>query len=235
MSSRLTRFGEMIWLAEGDIVDFHGFPYPTRSVIVRLSNDDLWIWSPIALTIELRQEVRSIGRPMHLVSPNKLHHLYLRCWQSAFPDVKLWGLASTLRKRPNLSFQEPLGDRPPAAWLGQIDQCWVRGSFAMDEMAFFHRPSRTAILADLSENFTLDWLSKHWAGWQRPIARLSKIVEGWGYAPLDWRLTFVQRNKLREAKSEILGWDPEKVIMAHGQWQQENGKKFLSRALEWMD
>lgn len=25
-----------IWLAEGETVDFYGFPYPTRSVIVRL-------------------------------------------------------------------------------------------------------------------------------------------------------------------------------------------------------
>jgi hypothetical protein len=28
--------GDSIWLVEGDVVDFYGFPYPTRSVIVRL-------------------------------------------------------------------------------------------------------------------------------------------------------------------------------------------------------
>ena len=25
-----------LWLTEGPVVDFHGFPYPTRSIIVRL-------------------------------------------------------------------------------------------------------------------------------------------------------------------------------------------------------
>jgi hypothetical protein len=169
-----------------------------------------------------------------LVSPNKIHHLYLSDWHTAFPDAQLWGPASTLRKRRDLPFQSPLTDRPPAAWEGQIDQCWIRGSFAMDEVAFFHLPSRTAILADFSENFSSKWLLENWAPWQRPLARLSNIVEGKGYAPLDWRLSFIRRRKLRDAKAKVLNWDPRKVIMAHGEWQAENGKDFLVRAFEWI-
>ena len=140
-----------------------GFAYPTRSVIVRLQTGGLWIWSPIKLGEQLRNEIQSIGRPAHLVSPNKLHHLFLGEWHAAFPDAALWGPASTIRKRGDLPFQVPLVDEPPPAWAGQIDQCWVRGSFVMDEIVFFHLPSRTAILADLSENFSSKWLLEHWA------------------------------------------------------------------------
>lgn len=104
----------------------------------------------------------------------------------------------------------------------------------MDEIVFFHRRSRTAILADLSENFTSEWLSEHWGRWQRPLARLSGIVEGKGYAPLDWRLTFLQRDRLRAARKQMLDWNPEKVVMAHGQWQADKGKEFLIRAFAWM-
>ncbi len=39
----LENIGSDIWLAEGEIVSFHGFPYPTRSVVVRLPGEDLWI------------------------------------------------------------------------------------------------------------------------------------------------------------------------------------------------
>jgi hypothetical protein len=169
-----------------------------------------------------------------LVSPNKIHHLFLGDWHSAFPDAQLWGPASTLRKRRDLPFQSPLTDQPPAAWEGQIDQCWIRGSLFMDEIGFFHLQSRTAILADFSENFSSKWLLANWTPWQRSLAHLSSIVEGKGYAPIDWRLTFIQRGKLRDAKAKMLNWDPRKVVMAHGEWQAENGKEFLVRAFQWI-
>jgi hypothetical protein len=223
-----------IWILDRHNVNFNGFPYPTRSVVVRLQNGDLWIWSPIELSESLGSEIQTIGRPAHLISPNKLHHLFPGDWHAAFPDAQLWGPASTLRKRRDLPFQSPLIDQPPAAWGGQIDQCWVRGSFAMDGIVFFHLPSRTAILADLSENFSPKWLLENRAPWERSLARLSKIVEGKGYAPFDWRLSFIQRTKLREAKAKVLNWDPRKVILAHGEWQAENGREFLVRALEWI-
>jgi hypothetical protein len=225
---------ENIWMLDGDNVDFYGFAYPTRSVIVRLQNGGLWVWSPVKLSNRLRNEIQTIGRPAHLVSPNKLHHLFLGEWHAAFPDSKLWGPISTIRKHRDLPFQSPLVDEAPAAWAGQIDQCWVRGSVAMDEIVFFHLLSRTVVLADLCQNFSSKWLSVNWAPWQRPVARFSKIVEGKSFAPLDWRLSFIHRGKLREAREKILGWNPLKVIMAHGEWQPSHGREFLSHAFKWM-
>ena len=32
-----------IWVASGTIVDFQGFPYPTRMVVVRLNRGWLWL------------------------------------------------------------------------------------------------------------------------------------------------------------------------------------------------
>ena len=43
----------------------------------------------------------------HLVSPNKLHHLYLAEWKSAYPEAKLWGPELTIRRRRDLSFAGP--------------------------------------------------------------------------------------------------------------------------------
>ena len=73
---RLEKLDESLWLADGETVSFYGFPYPTRSVIVRLSGDPLWVWSPIRLADDLRIEVDCVGRVAHLISPNKLHHLH---------------------------------------------------------------------------------------------------------------------------------------------------------------
>jgi hypothetical protein len=104
----------------------------------------------------------------------------------------------------------------------------------MDEIGFFHLPSRTVVLADLCQNFSSKWLRENWAPWQRPVAHFSKMVEGKGYAPIDWRLSFVRRGTLRKAREKVLGWDPQTVIMAHGERQAQNGRQFLARAFEWI-
>ncbi|MGI9521290.1 MAG: DUF4336 domain-containing protein [Hyphomicrobiaceae bacterium] len=223
-----------IWLAEGECVDFYGFPYPTRSVIIRLENGALWVWSPIRLSTPLRAAVERLGRPEFLISPNKIHHLFLSEWAAAYPSATLWGPRSTIKKRVDLRFQSPLENEAPEEWKRELDQVWIAGSFLMDEIVFFHRASRTAILADLSENFSATFLTTHWQPWQRRIAKIWGIVEGRGYAPLEWRLTFFDRRATRQARDAVLSWKPQKVIMAHGEWQRHDGRAFLERSLSWI-
>jgi hypothetical protein len=223
-----------LWLAEGPVVDFHGFPYPTRMLIVRLPDGALWVWSPVALTPELKSEVDALGPVAHLVSPNKIHHLYLSEWHAAYPDAKLWGPASTIRKRNDLPFQTALEDTPPADWQDVIEQAWFRGSFFMDEIAFVHRPTRTAIFADLSENFSDDFLKNYWKGWARLIAKPWGIVVGKGHAPLEWRLSFTNRAPARAALARIADAHADRVIMAHGEWVKTGGEAFLRQAFSWL-
>ena len=225
---------DSIWLVEGELVNFYGFPYPTRSVIVRLHNGDLWIWSPIRLTPALREEVGKLGRVTHLVSPNKIHHLYLQEWQDAFPGALLWGPQTIIDKRKDLDFQPPLADQPPAAWRDEIDQFWFQGSVFMDEIVFFHRSSRTAIFADLSENFSHEFLLEHWRGWQRLLARIWKMTVGYGYAPLEWRLSWLNRKPARAALQRLIAMEPQRVVMAHGEWQRRNGRDYLIQAFTWL-
>ena len=230
----LEQVSDAIWLVEGDMVDFYSFPYPTRSVVVRFANNDLWIWSPIKLSDALRQEVNQLGPVAHLVSPNKIHHLFLQDWKAAYPAANLWGPASTIKKRPDLDFREPLTDVVPTEWKSDLDQAWFRGSRFMDEIVFLHKASRAAILADLIENFSEGFLREYWSWWQRPLAKLDGITSANPRAPLEWRLSFTNRAPAREARSKVLGWNCERVIMAHGDWQRTDGHAFLARSLAWL-
>lgn len=224
-----------IWIAEGDAVNFYGFPYPTRSVVVALGDESLWVWSPIRLSSELKADIDRLGTPTHLVSPNKIHHLFLSEWKEAYPEAQLWGPASTIKKRGDLSFGSPLEDKAPPEWGGEIEQVWFNGSPALDEVVFFHRPSRTAILADLSENFSEAYLEQHWSRWQQWFARAWKITEkGGGMAPLEWRMTFFKRAATRAARDRVLDWDPANVVMAHGTWKESGGREFLERSFAWV-
>lgn len=232
--ARLERIGEDIWLADGGCVSFYGFPYPTRAILIRLRSGELWFWSPIAWDRNLAAEIDALGPLRHLVSPNKLHHLFLADWKLAYPRAFVWGPRSTIGKRKDLSFDGVLTDDAPEAWRGQIEQFRVHGSPFLDEMTFFHRASRTLILADLSENFSESFLKAHWPAWKRVIARAWKIVEGRGYAPLEWRLSFLDRSSIRRAKARWLELDPENVVMAHGTWQAGNGRGFVEQAFAWV-
>lgn len=231
----LEKIDDNIWLAEGGIVSFYGLPYPTRSVIIRLPGGDLWVWSPVALTDALRQAVDALGPVAHLVSPNPIHHLYLSDWQRAFPDAALWGPPVTIAKRPDLAFTGALGDTPPPAWAGVIDQWHLQIGRRFSEVVFLHRPSRTAILTDTSEAFDHDFLHRHWSRWQRGIARLLGITEDPGRAPLDLRLlSLPRRAPLRSRVQQLIDSAPQRVIMAHGTWQRTDGAAWLARSFSWL-
>ena len=230
----LDQLGPELWIGDGPIVSFFGFPYPTRMAVVRLGDGGLWVWSPIALTPGLEKEVRALGPVRHLVSPNKLHHLFLGEWRAAFPEAKIWGTASTIAKLPGLPFAEALSDRAPPDWAGQIDQYCFPNSRFLDELIFFHRQSRTAIIADLSQPFSESFLKRHWPWWLRTIARRIGMVEGQGYPPIELRLTFRHRAAARAKLRALIDQAPERVVVAHGEIVRSGGAAYLRRAFSWL-
>ena len=225
---------DAIWIAEGGIVSFYGFPYPTRSVIVRLRSGELWVWSPVKLTADLIAALDALGPVAHLVSPNKIHHLYLPDWAARYPEAALWGPQSTIDKRRDLTFRAPLTDSPPPEWAADLDQAWFRGSPVIDEVVFYHRASRTVILADLIENFSDAFLNQHWGWLARKIARLDGLTWHDPGAPRELRVSFRNKALARQARDKVLGWNAEQVIMAHGDWQRSDGSAFLKRSLSWL-
>jgi hypothetical protein len=230
----LEPLGPDLWFADGGIVSFNGFDYPTRMAIVRLADGALWLWSPVERTAALEREVRALGPVRQIVSPNKLHYLFLDDWRLAFPEAELWGTAATIAKCGNLRFSGTLTDHPPASWAGQIDQFLFSNSPFMQEVIFFHRASRTAIIADLSQTFSDGFLQRHWPWWMRQIATFSKMVEGWGYPPIDYRISFLNHTSARPKILALIEAHPEHVLVAHGEVVRTGGEAFLRRAFTWL-
>ncbi len=73
----LKPFGPSLYAADGPPVSFHGFPFPTRMAVARLSNGGLWIWSPVALTADLGEAISELGVVRHIVSPSNIHHIFV--------------------------------------------------------------------------------------------------------------------------------------------------------------
>ena len=173
MSALLREFGPRLWMSEGPVVPvFFGFSHPTRMAVIKLSDGGLFVWPPIALSGALRGEIDALGPVRHLVSPNFFHHLFLGEWKSTYPEARLYASPGLRKRRKDLAFDDDLGNAPGAGWAVEVDQVLVCGSFAMTEVVFFHRASRTAIFADLIQNLPPDWFK----GWRRVVARLDGII-----------------------------------------------------------
>lgn len=226
----LEAFGEDLYVAEGPTVPFLGVPYPTRMAVARLADGSAWVWSPIALSPELERAVEAVGPVRHIVSPNKIHHLFIAEWLRRWPEATCHAPPGLARRKPALRFDAELGDAPPPAWAGQIDQVVFRGSFALEEVVFFHRPSRTAIVGDLVQR--LD--PADYSGWRRWVMRLDGLLGEHGSTPREWRASFWRRRPAREARQRVLDWKPEGLVIAHGACAREGATAILAKALDWL-
>ncbi|MCA9530908.1 MAG: DUF4336 domain-containing protein [Myxococcales bacterium] len=230
MPQQLRPFGTSLYVADGPEVSFFGFPYPTRMAVAVLPSGALWVWSPIALTASLKAEVRALGEPRFLVEPNKLHHLALDAWVEAFPAARLYAPPGLASKRDDLRFDETLGTEAPAPWEGQIELVPIEGSFAMTEVLFFHRPSRTCLVGDLVQRHDPEAMT----AWRRWVMKADGLTGPEGSTPREWRLTFTDRAKARAALERALAWAPERLLIAHGACAEKAGADVLRRSLSWL-
>lgn len=220
-----------LWLADGPTVPFMGlFPYPTRMAVVRLRSGELWIWSPVPHDEALASELAELGPVRHLIAPNKIHHLFLGSWAEAYPDARLWAAPGLAPKRPDLHFHGELSDEPEKEWADDIDQVVFGGSLFMDEVVFGHRASRTVFVTDLIQRFP----AAEARGWRGALMRMDGLVGERGSTPREWRLSFWNRTRARAARSRVLAWEPERLVIAHGQCTEEGAREIVADALGWM-
>lgn len=226
----LQRVGEEIWTADGPTVSIAGFGFPTRMIVIRLSHGELFICSPTALSEDLRAEVDWLGPVGHIVAPNSLHHLFIGEWQRAYPEAITHAPPRLRDKRPDLRWDEDLGDTPAAAWSDDIAQIVVRGNKITTEVVFFHRQSRTAIFTDLIQNFEQGWFK----GWRSFAARLDLLTAPKPTVPRKFRSTFTDRPTARKAIERILDWPTEALLAAHAKPVARDGRAAIAYAFGWL-
>ena len=85
---------------------------------------------------------------------------------------------------------------------------------------------------DLIESFETSKLPTTWMRW---LVRLSGVTSPHGAMPFDMRLTFWrQRRQLKAAIRQMIAWQPERVVIAHGKWFERDGAAALRRAFGWV-
>jgi hypothetical protein len=206
-------------------------PFTTRMTVIRLSNGELILHSPIAFDERLAAEIQARGTIRHLVSPNQFHYAHIGEWARAFPRASTWaspGVRRRARSRGvDVDFSRELGEQPPVEWRDEVDQVLVPGGI-FKEYAFFHRPSRILVLTDSIMNFELGKLTQPW----RAFARLSGMYHPHGQLFFGMRLPLrLQRKKARAAIEKIHSWQAERIVLSHGRCFEADAGRALRRLL----
>lgn len=228
--------GPEIWIVDGPAIRFYGLPFSTRMTVVRLANGDLWLHSPTAFDAALAENLRALGRVAHLIAPNWIHYAYTADWLEVFPKAQSWAAPGVAKRAVSRGVEMRIDhdlriNEAEGPWQGEIDQMVVQGSKVHHEAVFFHRASKTLILTDLIENFEAAKVPR----WMALLGKLGGIMAPNGQMPRDMRMTFRgNHDLLREAVERMIGWGPERIILAHGQWFEERAEAELRRAFHFV-
>lgn len=191
-------------------------PFTTRMTVVRLTNGDLFLHSPIRFEQQLADELRRLGRVRHLISPNQFHYAHIAEWEKVFPDAIAWaspGVRRRARARHNMVvFARELGAVPPVEWRGDMDQTLFPGGY-FKEFIFFHEELKTLILTDTIMNMELDKIGEPW----RTTTRLTRMSYPDGRIFFGMRVPLMlHRRQAEAALSKIRSWQPKHVVLSHG-------------------
>lgn len=227
--TRLTEYvKDQIWILEYP-VRFGGMDLFGRMTIMRLACGDLIVHDPCKIDDGVRREIDALGVVKYIIAPGSYHHLFVTDFQRVYPDAETFICPGLERKRPDIRFDWIVGNRPDPRWEDVIDQVLVQGTKFIWEVAFFHKPSKTLVLVDLLENIGDDyqhrasfWLRFWWKVvfhmWNNPKAA-PEYQMGWG-----------KKGVVKESLRTILGWQAERVILAHGELIEGDVEKVLATA-----
>lgn len=200
--------------------------YLGRNVtVIRLSTGDLIIHSTGPFTPEDVAAVHAVGRPAYLVEAYNKHDTYAEEGSAAFPDVPYLAPAgfSELAK-----FPVGLLDPPPAAWAGEVDILELAGKPKDPEFVMLHRASGTLIVADLLFNVT-----KEAPFGPRLFGSLAvRSDEHEPGLPRPETMAIADKAAFRASLDTVLGWDFDRIIVAHGEPIETGGKAKLAAAVQ---
>ena len=127
---------------------------------MRLQSGALAVFSPTALTHEVRSTVESMGNQVaYIAALDYEHHIFITDWARAFPQAKLLGVEGLPEKREN--DQATAGNKFQHVWTQknkanmkvdpdfdkEFDYEYV-GSHANKELVFVHKRDKTMIEAE---------------------------------------------------------------------------------------
>lgn len=204
-----------------------GMRVDLRTTVVKLSDGSLWVHSPTRLLEGVREQVEVLGEVRYLVAASNGHNQWLCDWHEIYPEATVYVARGIPKKLPKLERYKLLEEEASLPWAAEFAHAFMGVRF-FGEFVFLHRPSRSLIVTDFVQN--------HGGEPQRGFGVvLSKcFFEPMGFKgicvapPLKKRMFVKDPDALRAFVDEVLGWDFDRIIVAHGPIVEEDPKGVLT-------
>ena len=220
----LRRLDRDLWITQHPL-RFLGAEVGTRMTVFRLKNGSLLTHSPVPLDPGTQAELDGLGPVRFVVAPNRYHHLFVAEYVRRYPQAKIFGAPGLDSKRRDLRFNAILSQASPTEWACEIDQTIFQAFPALNEVIFFHRSSRTIVFTDLLINI------------QNSESRYTRFLMwldgGLGHVavPRSFRLLLkMRRARARETVDQILSWEFDRLLLAHGEIVERGAKEIVRNA-----
>ena len=217
-----------------------------------MSSGALAVFSPTALTAEVRESVNGLGGNVaYLAALDFEHHVFLGEWHKAFPSAKVLGPEGLAEKRATqkneaVPFHSAFTESNKSSMA--IDEAFDRdfeyeyvGGHGNKELVFNFKPERTMIEADLMFNLpATEQYSR--SGAKATDGFLTRLFGGIMSTTGDavWQkrfLWYVASSKARPSFDgsiqRIAKWDFDRIIPCHGDVIETGGKAVFNKVFAW--
>jgi len=223
----LTPFADGVWV-DDEPVRILGMRLTATMAVLRLGDDSLLLYSPVAMTPERRAAIEALGTIAHLYAPNLYHHLWIGEWAAAFPSARLHAPARLARKRRDLRIDRAHGAAPEPAFAGVVDELRIDG-FRLEESVLVYRPARTLVVADLVHN-----VGRPRHRWTRFYAQTMGFYDRVALSRMIRWASFSDRSAARRSLDELLARPFDRLVVGHGAPLAHGGRQALAAAYAWL-
>ena len=223
-----------------------------RGTLVRLKTGNLAVFSPVALTSEVKSKVASMGNLKYIVAPDQEHHIFVTPWAREYPDAELIGMEGLPEKREGDASTKGIGFKHvfttknkrdmsiSPEWDAEFETEYLHGH-ANKELVFWHKPSRTLIEADVlfnappTEQYSRAGEDPNAGLWTRLFGGIMNTR-----GDMIWQRRFLwhasgrsDRKGIAESARIMAGWDYDRIIPCHGDVIETGGKEKMSLLMKW--
>lgn len=225
----LQSIADGLWHATSDI-SMMGIHFPIRMTVIRLADDSLLLYSPIAINDALAKSIDEQGAVKHILAPATFHHVHVAATKARYPQARLYCVTTLDKKRKDIAWDEVLspGSPLPAAFEGTLDMAVMHAGSRLCEVDLLHIASRTLIVADLCMHIrhSSRWYSRMFLKMVRVYGKLAQS--------LLWRISTQDKQRVAATARLITRWDFDRLVMAHGEIVETGAKERLPDVLKWM-
>lgn len=213
----------------------------------------LSVFSPVALTPEVKTTIDSLGGNVkYIAAPDLEHHIFLTPWKEAYPNAEIIapeGLREKREQNPQtkgLDFshiftkQNKKDLKVSDEFDAEFETEYV-DSHPSRDLVFLHKPSKTLIEADMlfnlpaTEQYSKTGVSADSGFLNRMIMPMQSTK-----APATWHQRFLwyiisakDREGFAESAKKIDKWDFDRLIPCHGDVIETGAKDVFRRVFAW--